>query len=171
MRAKPEVGRPFPEITAMGAGGERVTLARPAGRWHLVIVYRGAHCPRCATYLAKLVGHAPKLRELGVEVTLVSSDPRARAEKFLADSGVDLPLAAELTIDDARALGLYISDPRDANETDQPFPEPGLFVIRPDGIVQVADISNSASFRPDLDVALSGITSMVERGIPIRGLA
>ena len=66
-------------------------------------------------------------------------------------------------------LGLYISDPRSPEETDQPFAEPGLFVINPAGNLQIVDISNAPFSRPDLDGILGGLTFIQQKDYPIRG--
>lgn len=54
-----------------------------------------------------------------------------------------------------QTLGLYISNPRSAQETEHPFAEPGLFVVNEKGQVQVVDISNGPFVRPELGVLLS----------------
>jgi hypothetical protein len=44
------------------------------------------------------------------------------------------------------------------HETDQPFFEPGLFMINGDGLIHTLDVSHSPFVRPDLCGALNGIT-------------
>src|SRR5216683_4256925 len=61
---------------------------------------------------------------------------------------VALPVGHSLTLDQMRALGLYVSKPRSAQETDRPFPEPGLLVVNSEGKVQIVDISNAPFARP-----------------------
>ena len=68
-----------------------------------------------------------------------------------------------------RTLGLYISEPRSAQETDRPFAEPGLFVINPDNNAQVVDVSNASYSRPDLATLLGGIKFAIENRLPVRG--
>lgn len=70
-----------------------------------------------------------------------------------------------------RELGLYVSDPRSAAETDRPFPEPGLFVINNEGKLQVADISNAPFARPALSSVLMGLSFIKnpDNNYPIRG--
>lgn len=70
-----------------------------------------------------------------------------------------------------RQLGLYISEPRSPQETDRPFSEPGLFVVNPQGLVHIVDVSNAPCVRPDLKGVLNGINFIKERGYPIRGTA
>jgi len=68
-----------------------------------------------------------------------------------------------------RALGLYISAPRSPQETDRPFPEPALFVVNPQGNIQIIDISNAPFARPDLNGVLKGLKFIQEKQYPIRG--
>ena len=69
-----------------------------------------------------------------------------------------------------RALGLYISEPRSPRETDRPFPEPALFVVNPQGNIQIIDISNAPFARPDLNAVLKGLKFIQEKQYPIRGM-
>ncbi len=56
----------------------------------------------------------------------------------------------------ARRWGLFVSEPRNIRETDQPFPEPALFLLNPDGEVIIIDYSNSPFARPDLRILVEG---------------
>ena len=56
----------------------------------------------------------------------------------------------------ARRWGLFVSEPRNPRETDQPFPEPALFLLNPDGEVIIIDYSNSPFARPDLRILVEG---------------
>lgn len=70
-----------------------------------------------------------------------------------------------------KELGVYISHPRSAQETDHLFPEPGLFIINDKGQVQVVDISNNPFVRPALNQLVSGLAWIKnpENNYPIRG--
>lgn len=105
----------------------------------------------------------------GVTVVTVSADPREKAQADVAEFGWRFPVGYDLTVEQMRQLGLYISEPRSAAETDRPFAEPGLFVINPDGNVQIIDISNAPFSRPDLAGILRGIKLIQERNYPVRG--
>ena len=52
--------------------------------------------------------------------------------------------------------GLYVSHPRNIRETEHPFPEPAMFLINPEGQVQIAEYSNSPFCRPDLRIMIEG---------------
>jgi peroxiredoxin len=99
--------------------------------WQMVVVYRGQHCPLCRRYLAELNQLLDEYHNIGVEVVVASGDPRGTAENEAAEEGWRFPVGYDLTIDQMRLLGLYISEPRSSAETDRPFAEPGLFIVKP----------------------------------------
>jgi len=68
-----------------------------------------------------------------------------------------------------RTLGLYVSDPRSPQETDRPFAEPGLFLVNPHGNAQIIDVSNAPFARPDLQMILNGVKTIIEKSYPVRG--
>ncbi len=68
-----------------------------------------------------------------------------------------------------RELGVYISEPRSAQETDRPFAEPGLFVVNPEHHMQIIDVSNAPAARPALPILLLGLSFIMKNGLPVRG--
>ncbi|MEH6405360.1 MAG: peroxiredoxin-like family protein [Sneathiella sp.] len=168
---KLNAGSQIPKMTLPLVAGGEITIgeAREDGRWTLVIVYRGRHCPLCVKYLATLQELSEKFNELGTDIVALSGDGIEKARSQVAVGDLTIPMAYGLTIEQMKALGLYISNPRSAEETDQPFPEPGLFVLRNDGAVQIIDISNAPFSRPDLASILRGIEFGKNKGYPVRG--
>lgn len=166
-----DAGSTFPDITLPTAGGGDLKLNDKPENARLVVVYRGAHCPICKTYLTKLEELKPEFENIGVEVVVVSGDPVEKALSFREELGLTVPVAYDLKIEEMRRLGLYVSTPRSPQETDRPFPEPGLFVINRDGNVQIVDISNAPFTRPDLEGVLRGIRIILEKDYPVRGTA
>jgi len=167
----PQSGHRFPNQTVPRLGGGRLELGVPADGhdWQMVVVYRGAHCPLCKTYLKTLEELAAEYHEIGVDVAVVSGDPEDKARAFADEVGVTMPMGYGLTTAQMRDLGLYISHPRSPKETDRPFPEPGVFVINADGLLQIVDISNAPFARPDLTALLGGLTWIRANDYPIRG--
>lgn len=135
----------------------------------MVIVYRGKHCPLCAKYFRQLEDLLPRYRDMGVEVVAVSADQEGKARAFVEDTGTSVPVGYDLSVAQMNALGLYVSDPRSPQETDRPFAEPGLFVLRADGALQIVDISNAPFSRPDLEALANGIAFVREKDYPVRG--
>ncbi len=169
MSSKITAGAPLPELDLPLAGGGEVHLGGQRDGWQMIVVYRGRHCPICKKYLGALQEMAGDFADAGVDVVTVSGDPEEKAEDAKSEWGLDLPVAYGLTTDQMRTLGLYISNPRSPEETDRPFPEPGLFVVRPDGNVQIAEIANAPFVRPNLDYLLGGLKFIMEKDYPVRG--
>tara|TARA_R110000772_G_scaffold15345_1_gene44692 strand:+ start:552 stop:1085 length:534 start_codon:yes stop_codon:yes gene_type:complete len=165
-------GQKFPETTVPLVSGSELTLGKSKSnteRWQLVVVYRGKHCPICMRYLTQLEGLKNEFDAAGVDVVAISGDGIEKATTVVDDNNLTFPVGYDLSIDQMESLGLYISDPRSPKETDQPFPEPGLFVLRPDGVIQIIDISNAPFSRPELGAILRGIRFIRENDYPIRG--
>lgn len=163
-------GASMPALNLPKVGGGEISLGG-LNRWQMVVVYRGKHCPLCRKYLATLNGLLGEFAANQIEVVAISGDPKEKAETETADEKWRFPVGYGLTLDQMRSLGLYISEPRSPQETDRPFPEPGLFVVNPEGRAQIIDISNAPFARPDLANVLAGIKFAREKQYPIRGTA
>lgn len=168
MSDKLKPGDPTPEFTLPLVGGGEARLGG-AGRWQLAIVYRGKHCPLCRKYLGRLEEVKQRFSDLGTEVLLLSGDPEEKATATREEWGLQLPLAYDLSRDQMKRLGLYVSEPRSPQETDRPFAEPGVFVTNPEGNLQIVDISNAPFARPDLEGLAGGLAFIQDKDYPIRG--
>lgn len=170
---KLKAGDSFPAISLQALNGDNVTLGRPqnGADWQMVVVYRGKHCPLCTRYLNEIEKLKADFLALGVDIVAVSADSQEQATAHFEELTVSYPITYGLSISQMKALGLYISNPRSAQETDHPFAEPGLFVVNEKGQVQVIDISNGPFVRPEPDVLLSGLGFIrnPENNYPIRG--
>lgn len=170
IREKFKAGDRFPDLSWQQVGGDRVSLADAEG-WRLLVVYRGKHCPLCTIYLGQIESMKEDFSEAGIGVWALSADPLERAEAHVKENGWTFPVLADLSEADMRALGLYVSTPLSADETDRRFAEPGTFVINPAGEVQIVDVSNAPFSRPDLKVLLGGIQFVAGKNYPVRGTA
>ena len=181
MRQKPKADRmtdtvrisaasPFPALRWSQTDGGMLAPAGMEG-WRLLVVYRGAHCPLCRKYLKTLESLQPAFADAGVTVVALSADPGERAIKEAGEEGWTFPVGYDLTPDQMRNLGLYVSSPRTPEEADRDFAEPGLFVINPQGAIQMVDVSNAPFARPDLEDLLNGLKFVIANGYPIRGTA
>ena len=165
-----QAGSTMPKITLPLVGGGEAAVGDPqGGRWQAVVAYRGKHCPLCNKFLNGLNDLLAGFDALAVDVIAISGDPQAKAEAAVAEWDLKMPVAYGLSIEQMHTLGLYISEPRSAQETDQPFNEPGLFVVRPDGTLQIIDISNAPFSRPDMEMIKNGLTFIMGNDYPIRG--
>ncbi len=170
---KLKAGDPFPKFTLPAVGGGNIKVGEPQGGndWQMVVVYRGKHCPICARYLAKLEQLQSKFFSLKVDVLAVSGDSKEKAHYQVIEGSLNMPVVYDLSLDQMRTLGLYISYPRSPEETDRPFPEPGLFIVNDKGKAQVIDISNAPFVRPEFEMILHGLEYIrnPEEHYPIRG--
>jgi peroxiredoxin len=166
-------GDAFPAISLKTINDGEVEIGKPLDErdWHMVIVYRGKHCPMCTGYLKQLESIKDKYYENGISILAVSADPKEKASSHLEETELSFPVAYGLTIKQMTTLGLYISHPRSAQETEIPFAEPGIFIINEKGQVQVTDISNAPFARPELELFAMGLKFIRDpaNNYPIRG--
>ena len=164
-------GSRLPALVLPLVGGGTVMLGQPQvkGRWQLVFIYRGFHCPVCKQYLKKLESLKDRFFAVGAELVAVSGDPKHKAATMIEFGALTFPVAYGLTIEQMKQLGVYISHPRSADETDRPFAEPGLFAVNADGNVQLIDISNTPFNRSDLVELVDTVEWIQQNDYPIRG--
>ena len=169
MGSKLDAGAATPRLTLDLVGGGSVDIGGARDGFQLLVVYRGKHCPVCMNYLAGLNDLQGELAAANTELVVVSADPPEKAAANAEEQGWTFPLACDLSQEQMRTLGLYVSQPRSDAETDRPFAEPGLFLTNPQGELQIVDISNAPWVRPALDGVLRGINRIQEMNYPIRG--
>ncbi|MBT8154668.1 AhpC/TSA family protein [Epibacterium ulvae] len=170
---KLSAGSAFQVTDVAQLGGGTLSLGTPLGGndWQMVVVYRGKHCPKCTSYLKDLNTLLPDFHALGIDVVAVSADTEDKARDQMALVEPKFLVGYDLSIAQMHDLGLYVSNPRSAQETDRPFAEPGIFVINADGALQLIDISNAPFARPDLKTLLGGLRFVrnPDNNYPIRG--
>jgi len=140
----------------------------------LVVFYRGLHCPICLKYLLELGRLQPEFERRGVKLVAVSSDGRERAqamaEKLRAPA---LRMAYDLNLATARAWGLYISTSRGTTSIgiEEPtlFSEPGVFIVRPDGMLYHGAVQTMPFARPHFDELLAALDFALDKNYPARG--
>lgn len=164
-------GALFPRISLNTLKERKVELGKPRkGKdWQIVVTYRGKHCPMCTAYLKQLEHLKDRFYNLGVDIIAVSADPESKASAHVQEMELTFPVAYDLSIEQMKELGLYISHPRSAQETDRPFGEPGLFVINEKNQVQITSVSNAPFARPELRVLLGSLGYVRDNNYPIRG--
>lgn len=171
---KLQPGSTFPALSANISAEQKVQLGKASGNadWRLLVVYRGKHCPLCTKYLNALEAFKQQLNDIKVDILAVSADNAQQLQQHKDALNVSFPLAYGLTVEQMQQLGLCISDPRSAQETDHPFAEPGLFVINQAGQIQVMDISNNPFCRPELATLVNGLRWIrdPQNNYPIRGM-
>ncbi|MDG2286633.1 MAG: redoxin domain-containing protein [Alphaproteobacteria bacterium] len=158
----------MPEVTLPTVGGGEAKIGGASDRWKMVVVYRGLHCPICKSYTAKVEALKDRFDELETDILFVSGDNAEKAKAFANEVGLNLPVAHDMSVDQMRQLGLYVSDPR-PTETDRPFFEPGLFVVNEKGQAHIVNVSNAPFVRPEPELIIRGITHIKKNDYPIRG--
>ena len=135
----------------------------------MIVFYRGLHCPICGTYLKGLRENYDAWLEAGVEVLNVSMDGKERATEAHESWGLDpIPMGYGLSEEQARAWGLYLSKGRTETEPEV-FNEPGLFWVKPDGTLFLAEMASAPFLRPDLELLRSKVGMIREKDYPPRG--
>jgi len=170
---KLSAGQKFPSTIVKKFGGGEMNLASVPAEydWRLVVVYRGKHCPFCTEYLLELKELLAEFNATGIDVVAASADSEERVNIHTSKFEPNFTVGYDLSIEQMRALGLYITTPRSPEESDRPFSEPGMFIINEKGETQIIDISNIAFGRPELKTMLRGLKYIrqPDKNYPIRG--
>ena len=163
-------GQPFPQIDLPRVGGGRINdAAFSAPAFTILNVYRGLHCPRCHRQMDDFVAHRDAFAEHGLEVISISTDPQDRAEQAVAEWGLgDMAVGYDLTIPQARALGLHISETIREAEPAQ-FAEAALFFIQPDGLLWGSAVNSFPFVRPTAEMILDAAEIARTRSYHPRG--
>ena len=166
--------KPIPDsiiapMTFAKLGGGDITVGGPKDNWTLLVVYRGKHCPRCKKYLNILNDMRIEWATAGFDVVVTSADTQAKAQADKDEFGWEFDLGYDLNEAQMEALGLYVTEPLSANESDRRFAEPGTYVIRSDGSLIVVALSNGPAARPDLGELLDGMIFNKTNDRPARG--
>ncbi|MCB5163104.1 peroxiredoxin-like family protein [Marinomonas algarum] len=140
----------------------------------MVVVYRGLHCPICKNYLKELSRLADDFTAKGVNVLVLSSDTKKRAETASNEWEIsNLTMGYGLTVEQSQAWGLHRSAGHGVTsigiEEPAEFTEPGLFLIRPDGTLYWSNISTMPFARPHFKEVLGAIEFAVTKNYPARG--
>jgi peroxiredoxin len=165
---KPNIPAPKLEVSTLGETTWKLSEQQPEG-FTLIVFYRGLHCPLCKKQLQELKDKLDDFRDQGVEVIAVSGDDRERAEQTQREWKLEgLRIGYGQTIESMREWGLFVSQAINEKEPSQ-FSEPGLFLIRPDGILYYAAIQSMPFARPPLDDLIGAIKFVRQNGYPARG--
>ncbi|MGF1569203.1 MAG: peroxiredoxin-like family protein [Nodosilinea sp.] len=163
-------GDAVPALTVKTLGGKRWNVAdQTPQNFTLVVFYRGLHCPLCAEYLQELEQKLDQFGAIGVEAIAISGDDHSRAVASVEKWNLQrLTIGYGLTRDAMRDWGLYVSRGELEGEPDF-FNEPGLFLIRPDGVLFFAGVNNAPYGRTDLATLLGGLDYVLNHSYPLRG--
>ena len=166
---------PVPSLNVPLVGSGRYVLGADSGEhFDLIVFYRGLHCPLCAKYLLELERLTPEFQARGVKMLAVSSDDETRGQAMHDKvQAAGLRFAYGLSLRSARQWGLYISASRGKTSIgiEEPalFSEPGVFLVRPDGMLYYGAVQTMPFARPQFQDLLGAIDFAVSKGYPARG--
>jgi len=132
-------GDEFPALTVALRGGETLELPEAlAGRFAIVLLYRGSWCPYCNAQLRSFQRAADTLAGLDARVVALSVDDEATTQALIAEHGLEYPVGHSADADAvAEAVGAFVNDePHHLQSTG--------FVLDPRGHVVVSVYSSGA---------------------------
>lgn len=164
-----------PSLDIPLVSGKRFVLGTaPAERFDMLLFYRGLHCPICAKYLAEFEGLSSEFASRGVEIIAISTDVEERAKKMAEKINASgIKVAYELSLQDARHWGLYISKSLGTTpvgvEEPKLFSEPAVYLIKPDGTLYYAAVQTMPFARPSPQDLLAAVDYAIKKDYPARG--
>ncbi|MFL1896619.1 peroxiredoxin-like family protein [Aquimarina sp. 2-A2] len=139
--------------------------------YSLLVFYRGLHCPVCKKYLEDLTTRLDDFVERGVNVIAISGDSEERAKKTGDQWKIpSLPVGYELSMDEARNWGLFVSEGISDKEPEK-FSEPGVFLVKPDRTLYFSAVQTMPFARPSFKDILNAIDYIQKEEYPARGEA
>lgn len=153
--ARVKVGEEAPGFTLSWTGEGDFTLAEHRGRWVVLAFYPGDFTPTCTRQFCNYRDGSERIEELDAEVVGISPQDLGSHEKFLAEYGLTVPLAADADLAVARAYG--VKGPGKLIRR-------SIFVIDPEGVVRyrkVALVGLGYEDVADLDQALAAARAAV----------
>ena len=86
-------GDTFPDLTLTVPGGQTLLLPEAfAGRFGVVLFYRGSWCPYCNAQLRAFQRASPTLADIGVRVAALSVDDEATTADLIAKHNLTFPV-------------------------------------------------------------------------------
>ena len=129
----------FPPLTIALPGGRTPRLPDAlAGRFGVILFYRGSWCPYCDAQLSAFQRSLGRLAHVDVSVLALSADDEATTQALIAKHGLQFPIGHSA---DARAIAAVTS----AFVNDDPlYLQSTGFVLDPGGQVIVSAYSSGA---------------------------
>jgi peroxiredoxin len=167
--------QPVPALSVPTVDGGAWTLGdQSPENFTMIVFYRGYHCPICSRYLGDLDRKLEKFGQKGVTAIAISGDGLERAEMAKSEWELsNLPVGYDLTLDEARKWGLFISTSKGKTSSgiEEPslFIEPGIFFVRPDNTLYWSSIQTMPFARPSFAEILAGLDIVIAHDYPARG--
>jgi len=123
-----KVGKPAPEFTLPWTGEGDFSLAERRGRWVVLAFYPGDFTPTCTRQFCSYRDAREQIEGLDAEIVGISPQDVDSHERFTAEHGLTVPLAADVDKSVAKAYGVL--GPGGA------FVRRAVFVIDPAGVIR-----------------------------------
>lgn len=134
-----ENGAHFPAITAARVGGGELSIPQDvAGKWTILLFYRGHWCPYCRQQLLDFQQASQQLSEIDVQVVALSVDPLEQAQQTVERQRLSFPVLYGLNAREvAEKIGASVNE-------DPAYLQATGFVLKPDGTIAVSVYSSGA---------------------------
>ena len=123
-------GDPFPSLTVALPGGRALRLPDAlAGRFGVVLYYRGSWCPYCNAQLSAFQRSLDSLAGADISVVALSVDDEATTGDLIARHGLRFPVGHSAAAAIARATGAFVTPGPPHLQSTGFAPDPGGRVI------------------------------------------
>ena len=129
----------FPTITAARVGGGEMTIPQDtAGKWTVLLFYRGHWCPYCRQQLLDFQQASQQLSEIQTQVVALSVDPLEQAQQTVERQRLSFPVLYGLNAHEvAEKIGVSVNE-------EPTYLQATGFVLKPDGTIAVSVYSSGA---------------------------
>ncbi|AHM62086.1 peroxiredoxin [Flammeovirgaceae bacterium 311] len=151
------------------SGGNWDLYTQTPRQFTLLIFYRGHHCPVCRFYLNSLSTHLSEFEARGINVLALSSNTLEKARQSQSEWHTDrLPIGYDYPVEEARALGLFISRGIKQHEPELFF-EPAVLIVKPDNTLYSIIVQSMPFGRPNIKDMLQAFDYIIDENYPPRG--
>ena len=131
--AKAKEGDIAPDFTLPWTGEGEFSLAEQRGRWVILAFYPGDFTPTCTKQFCNYRDGREQIDDLDAEVVGISPQDVDSHERFIAEHGLTVPLAAD--VDKAVAKAYGVLGPGGA------FVRRAIFVVDPEGVIRYRKVA------------------------------
>jgi peroxiredoxin Q/BCP len=131
--AKAREGAVAPGFTLPWTGEGEFSLSERRGRWVVIAFYPGDFTPTCTKQFCNYRDGREQLDDLDAEVLGISPQDVDSHERFIAEHGLTVPLAADVDKSVAKAYGVL--GPGGA------FVRRAIFVVDPEGVIRYRKVA------------------------------
>jgi peroxiredoxin Q/BCP len=149
--ARAKVGEKAPDFTLPWTGEGDFSLAAERGNWVVLAFYPGDFTPTCTRQFCNYRDGREQIDDLDATVVGISPQDVDSHERFIAEHGLTVPLAADVDKSVAKAYGVLAPGGG--------FVRRAIFVVDPDGVIRhrkVAVVGLGFEDADDLRAALEG---------------